>query len=83
MKKAYIVMTKDTFGIGPTARKAAKNCEEAGAARGDWSALYLIIGDEQPNVDDRGCIIRDRGSEKIMIGCGYKLRTLTDSAEGD
>lgn len=75
-KRAFVVMVLGYWGAGLTVEAAAKKCLDAGASRRDKASLRLILGDDKPEVDSNGFLLRDQGSESIYMGMGFKLGDL-------
>lgn len=75
-KRAFVVMVLGYWGAGTTVEAAAKKCIDAGASRRDKASLRLILGDDKPEVDGHGYLVREQGSECIYMGMGFKLGDL-------
>lgn len=77
MKLTFIVMVLGYWGRGKTLKEAAENCKKQGVKLTEKAVAWLIIGDSKACVDSDGYIVRDHGSDIIMLGKFFKLGTLT------
>jgi len=75
-KQTFLTVSLGFWGRGKTIKEAALNLKKSGCKAKDSIAIYLILGDNTPAVDSQGYIVRDAGSENILIGNGFKLNTL-------
>jgi hypothetical protein len=75
-KQAFVVMVLGYWGSGQTVRGAAQKCIDVGASRTEKASLRLVIGDDKPEVDGNGYLLRDRDSACIYMGMGYTLGQL-------
>lgn len=75
-KSAYLVMCPGFWGRGNTPAEAARAAKASGA-RADMSAiLYLVIGDDKPEINEYGHTVRDQGSIVATIGMFKRLSTI-------
>jgi len=79
---AFVVMVLGYWGRGATIKEAAFKCKSQGASVNERAIIRLILGDDKPEVNGSGSMLREQGSVNVIIGNGFKLGALL-KLEGD
>ncbi len=68
MKFRFLAVCFGYSGRRETITEAARNVTKEGARTKDKCVLFLILGDDEPNVNGAGYICRAPGSRNFKLG---------------
>jgi hypothetical protein len=79
----FLVISHDGYwGRGDSVEKAARVCVKEGASRARTATVLLILGDQTPEIDKAGYVVRDAGSHNIKVIERIRLGALIPKVKG-
>jgi hypothetical protein len=79
----FLVISHDGYwGRGDAVDKAAQVCVREGASRAKSATVLLILGDQTPEIDKAGYVVRDAGSHNINVIERIRLGALIPNQGG-